>query len=54
MKVIQVFFDNGDHIVTSINGTIEEIEKYYLGEKFNVGLGPKDNIAVAISIDYLN
>ena len=45
MQSVKVTFENGDHFVTSINGTDESILAYYKpGNTFNVGIGPSDNI----------
>ena len=35
-----VTFENGNSLETAINGTKEEIEKYYIGRYFNVGGEP--------------
>ena len=39
MKTIKVTFNNddSDYLITRINGTVEEIERYYLGKFFNFG-----------------
>lgn len=39
MKTIKVIFNNddSDYLITRINGTVEEIERYYLGKFFNFG-----------------
>ena len=39
MKTIKVTFNNddSDYLITRINGTVEEIERYYLGKSFNLG-----------------
>lgn len=34
MRSIKVTFDDGDTLTTSINGTDEEIARYYLGQPF--------------------
>ena len=40
MKTAKVIFDNGDEIITDINGTDEEIQNYYaVGRTFNLGDG---------------
>lgn len=50
MITVKVTFANGDIITTSINGTFEEANEYYLGKWFN--LGPvEDNMQKAISIE---
>lgn len=43
MKTIKVYWSNGDHTITDINGTEEEIKEYYMGKflgrarEFNIG-----------------
>lgn len=39
MQTIKVTFNNddSDYLITRINGTVEEIERYYLGKSFNLG-----------------
>lgn len=39
MQTIKVTFNNddSDYLITGINGTVEEIERYYLGKSFNFG-----------------
>lgn len=54
MRAIKVTFDNGNSIETNINGTNEEIEKYYLGQTFNLGNGPHDLMAKAVKVEFLN
>jgi hypothetical protein len=33
-KIVKVYFDNGDSLISSINGSEKEIEQYYLGNIF--------------------
>lgn len=54
MKTIRVSYSNGDFLVTSINGTREEIEKYYLGKIFNIGCGENDKMERAIKVEFLD
>lgn len=54
MKTIKVYFSNGDSLITSINGTREEIEKYYLGNSFNLGDGERDLMATAEKVEFLD
>lgn len=54
MRSIKVTFDNRDSLVTSINGTDEEILRYYVGNLFNVGCGPDDCMATAVSVEFLD
>jgi len=37
MNTFRVTFDNGDMLVTRLNGTIEDARHYYLGHTFNLG-----------------
>jgi hypothetical protein len=54
MRAIKVTFDNGDHLVTSINGTEQEIRAYYLGKIFNLGDGSGGDLLVkAVGIEFL-
>jgi hypothetical protein len=39
---IKVTFANGDTISTSINATLQEAQKYYIGQYFNLGI--KDDL----------
>lgn len=54
MRTIKVTFEDGDTIITNINGTDAEIRAYYLGNEFNIGNGEKDNVQMAVKIEYLN
>ena len=51
MRTVKVIFKNGDSLTTRINGTIEDIENYYLGNFFNIGAG-EDNMQEAIAIGF--
>jgi hypothetical protein len=53
MELIRVTYSDGDTTETEINGSRREIERYYLGEAFNVGLGPDDNIQTAVKVEFL-
>jgi hypothetical protein len=52
-KHIKVTFDNGDTLNTEINGSEDEIKKYYIGKQFNLGIGPKDNMVKATNVEFL-
>lgn len=52
-KAIRVTFDSGDTLETEINGTHESIEKYYIGNYFNVG-SVNDKIAKAVKVQFLD
>lgn len=52
MKTIEVYFEDGDSIVTRINGTTEQIEQYYLNHIFNLGTSD-DNMKKCVRIEFL-
>jgi len=55
MQTIKVYFENGDSLVTDINGTREEITEYYVGKTFNLGDGAGgDLITKCTKIEFLN
>lgn len=56
MRTIRVTFEDGNTITTNINGTDEEIRRYYIGQSFNFGdtqEHPKDKMVKAISVEFL-
>lgn len=53
MKTVTAYFDNGRTIVSSINGTDEEIRAYYLNQIFNLGF-EKDEMAKCIEVKITN
>ena len=53
MKSVRVTFDDGNIIETNINGTDDEIKRYYLGKQFNLGSGPYDKMAKAVKVEIL-
>ena len=52
MRAIKVHFSNGDSLVTSINGTNEEIKRYYIGNVFNLGV-VDDLLVTATKVEFL-
>jgi len=50
---VRVTFDDGDHLTSTVNGTADEVVRYYLGNTFNVGIGSEDNIRVATKVEFL-
>ena len=50
--IVKVTFENGDNVTTSINGSKDEVEAYYLGTVFNLGTD-KDNLQKAINVEFL-
>ena len=53
MEILKVTFANGDAITTPINGTREEIAKYYYGHYFNIG-SVTDNVQKAVKVEFLD
>ena len=53
MKTVKVTFCNGHSLVTSINGTHDEIIVYYVGRHFNLG-GENDLMAKGVSVQFLS
>ena len=51
MRVVKVFFENGDIITTNINGTNKSIERYYLNKIFNIGSGEDDLMSKCIKVE---
>lgn len=49
-RCVRVCFENGDHLITEINGTLESIEKYYIGTRFNMGAFPVENMVRATCV----
>ncbi len=37
MKLVKVTFSDGDHLLTTINGTEESIRAYFIGSRFDHG-----------------
>jgi ribosomal protein L21E len=52
MIKIKCYFENGDAIISKINGTIQDAEKYYVGKVFNIG-SVADNLQKCIKIEVL-
>lgn len=52
MIKIKCYFQNGDIIISKINGTIQDAEKYYVGKVFNIG-SVADNLQKCIKIEVL-
>jgi len=58
MKTIKIKWSNGNeqthfYSETNINGTKEEIEKYYLNRVFNLGSGENDKMVKCIGIEFV-
>jgi len=52
MIKIKCYFENGDIIISKINGTIQDAEKYYVEKVFNIG-SIADNLQKCIKIEVL-
>jgi hypothetical protein len=52
MKTIRVTFEDGNSLVTAINGTHDEIRQYYIGQTFNLGR-EDDHLTKAVSVEFL-
>ena len=51
---VRVTFDNGDHILTEINGTEETITEYYkIGREFNIGV-TRDRMVKVAKLEFLD
>lgn len=50
MRPVIVTWDDGSTTSTSINGTMEEIRAYYVGQRFNVGDGGNDRFLTAVDV----
>lgn len=56
MKTVKVYFEDGNTLTTSINGTKKEIEAYYIGKCFQFGdteEHPRDKMVKAIKVEFL-
>ena len=49
---IKIHYSNGDSSFTSIYGTKEEITRYYVGKKFNIGT-ESDLMAEVTRIEFI-
>lgn len=52
MRSITVTWHDGDTTTTAITGTNAEILAYYVGQTFNVGIGPEDRMKRAVSVQF--
>lgn len=53
---VKVTFEDGNTIVSEINGTKEEIEQYYLNNSFNFGDSdehPQDKVLRATNVEFI-
>jgi|SRR5579862_64519 len=53
-RKVKVTFEDGNTIITRINGTVADIKKYYIGGTFNVGSPGNDNNQKATRVEFLD
>lgn len=53
-KYIRVTWSDGNTTETEINGTEEEIRRYYIGQHFNVGRGEHDHVVTGKKVEFLS
>jgi hypothetical protein len=51
MITVRCTYGNGDTVDTRINLTFDEARAYFLGHRFNVGIGPSDNMQTCVSVE---
>lgn len=49
MRFVTAYFPDGNVITSSINGSVQEIIKYYLNQYFNLGT-VDDNMQLCIAV----
>ena len=54
MNEFKITFSDGDIIYTQMNATLQEAEKYYIGNQFNNGTAFRDKIVKAVKVEQLN
>lgn len=52
-RYIKITFASGETLSTWINGSESEILAYYIGQKFNLGIGPQDRWDTATDVEFL-
>lgn len=50
---IRVCFDDGNYLDTQFNGSLEDAKKYYIGNKFNLGVD-RDDMRTCIGLEQLH
>ena len=50
--VVRAWFVDGDSITSRINGTKEEIRRYYVGQWFNLGVGGRDRMSQCANVHF--
>ena len=49
---VKVIFENENYFYTKINGTKEEVENYYIGRVFNMGLA-YDDMHTCVRVEFI-
>lgn len=49
---VEVSFENGDSVITKINGSKDDVEKYYLNKRFNFGIDGND-LQRAVKVEFI-
>ena len=53
-RYVRVHYENGDTVDTAINGTVDDIRAYYVGNTFNLGDGAGgDLMATAVRVEWM-
>jgi hypothetical protein len=50
---VKCTYENGDTIITGINGTKDQANEYFLNRVFNIGSGENDNLQKCIAVEFL-
>lgn len=54
MKLVKVYFEDGDTVLSKINGTDEEIKKYYeIGKGMQKGIGLDETYYKITKLEFL-
>jgi hypothetical protein len=53
MNTVKVIFNNGDYLITNINGTKKEVKDYYLNNIFNIGT-VEDKMVKCVKLEFIN
>jgi hypothetical protein len=53
-REVRVTFEGGKTLETEINGTEEEITRYYKDNQFNLGVADNDDLQTAVDIEFLD
>ncbi|MGQ7960826.1 hypothetical protein ACUTAF_24395 [Pseudomonas sp. SP16.1] len=53
-REVRVTFEGGKTLETAINGTEEEIVRYYKDNSFNVGVAGNDDMQAVTSVEFID